>query len=52
VEPVLAILQRHHFISVFNSVVHPVRSQSGRVAAILASPMLADDPVVAETKVL
>ncbi|SFW27841.1 NACHT domain-containing protein [Luteibacter sp. UNCMF366Tsu5.1] len=52
VEPVLAILLRHQFISVFNSVVHPVRRQSGRVAAILASPMLADDPIIIETKAL
>ena len=50
VDPVLAILQRHQFISVFNSVVHPVRRQSGRVSAILSSPTLADDPVVVETR--
>lgn len=50
VGPVLAILQRHEFISVFNSVVHPVRRQSGRVSAILSSPTLADDPVVVETR--
>ena len=52
IDPVLAILQRHQFISVFNSVVHPVRRQSGRVEAILASPTLADDPVVAEVRAL
>jgi hypothetical protein len=50
VEPVLSMLQRHQFISIFNSVVHPVRHQSRRVAAILASPMLADDPLIIETK--
>lgn len=52
IDPVLAILQRNQFISVFNSVVHPVRRQSGRVEAILASPTLADDPVVAEVRAL
>ncbi len=52
VEPVLAILQRHQFVSVFNLVVHPVRRQSGRVEAILASPNLADDPVAAEVRAL
>lgn len=52
VEPVLAILQRHEFVSIFNSVVHPVRRQSGRVSAILSSPTLADDAIVVETRAL
>lgn len=52
IDPVLEILQRHQFVSIFNSVVHPVRRQSGRVEAILASPALADDPVVVEVRSL
>ena len=52
IDPVLAILQRNQFVSVFNSVVHPVRHQAGRVEAILASPTLADDPVVVEVRAL
>lgn len=52
VDPVLAILQRNQFVSVFNSVVHPVRHQAGRVEAILASPALSDDPVVVEVRAL
>lgn len=52
IDPVLAILQRHQFVSVFNSVVHPVRRQAGRVEAILASPALADDPVVLDVRAL
>jgi hypothetical protein len=50
IDPVLSILQRHQFVSVFNSVVHPVRRQSGRVEAILAAPNLAEDAVVAEVR--
>lgn len=52
IDPVLAILQRHQFVSVFNSVVHPVRRQAGRVEAILGSPALAEDPVVSEVRAL
>jgi hypothetical protein len=50
INPVLAILQRNNFISVYNSVVHPVRRQSGRVESILAAPSLSDDAVVVETR--
>lgn len=46
IDPVLAILERQRFISIFNSVVHPVRKQTTRVEQILASPMLCDDEVV------
>jgi hypothetical protein len=52
IDPVLAILQRHQFVSLFNSVVHPVRRQAGRVEAILAAPILADDPVATEVRAL
>lgn len=52
IDPVLVILQRHQFVSVFNSVVHPVRRQSGRVEAILAAPTLTEDAVVAEVRAL
>lgn len=52
IDPVLAILQRHQFVSVFNSVVHPVRRQAGRVEAILAAPNLSEDAVVVEVREL
>lgn len=50
IDPILSILQRNQFVSVFNSVVHPVRRQAGRVEAILASPALADDDVAREVR--
>lgn len=52
IDPILGVLQRHQFVSVFSGVVHPVRRQAGRVEAILASPALAEDPVVAEVRQL
>lgn len=52
IDPVLSILQRHHFVSVSNSVVHPVRRQSGRVEAILAAPALSDDAIAVEVRAL
>lgn len=52
IDPVLGLLQKHEFVSVFNSVVHPVRRRSGRVEAILAAPMLADDPLLEDLKAL
>lgn len=52
IDPVLTILQRNQFVSVFNSVVHPVRRQSVRVEAILAAPNLADDAIVIEVREL
>lgn len=50
IDPILGILQKHQFISIFNSVVHPVRRQSGRVESILASPALSDDAVLIEAR--
>lgn len=50
IDPVLSILQRNQFVSIFNLVVHPVRRQAGRVEAILSSPALADDVVVREVR--
>lgn len=52
IDPVLSVLQRHHFVSVYNSVVHPVRRHAGRVEAILDSPALANDPVIADVRAL
>lgn len=52
IEPTLEILERHHFISIFNSVVHPVRKQASRVERILSSPTLADDELVLEVRAL
>jgi hypothetical protein len=52
IDPVVALLRKHEFVSVFNSVVHPVRRHSARVEAILASPMLADDPLLTDIKAL
>lgn len=46
IEPIVSILQREDFVTVFNKVVHPVRRQSSRVEQILAAPSLSDDPVV------
>jgi hypothetical protein len=50
IDPVISLLQRHQFLSVFNSVVHPVRKQSARVDGILSSPSLSDDPVAVEVR--
>lgn len=52
IEPVIGLLQRNQFISVFNSVVHPVRKQASRVERILASPTLVEDPMVFEVRAL
>ena len=46
VEPVLDLLQQHRFITVFNSVVQPIRKQSPRVDKILMAPNLSDDDLV------
>lgn len=48
IEPVLQVLERNHFITVFNKVVHPVRKQSSRVEMILSSPTISSDQVVGE----
>ena len=52
IEPMVALLQRHQFISIFNQVVQPVRKQAARVENILASPMLSDDELVKEARQL
>lgn len=52
IDPVLEVLKRHRFISVFNSVVHPVRNQASRVEQILAAPTISNDAIIAETKLL
>ncbi len=52
IDPVISLLQRHLFLSVFNAIVHPVRKQSARVDRILASPSLSEDPVVVEVRAL
>ena len=52
ITPVLAVLERHHFITIFNKVVHPVRKQSARVERILSSPSVTTDDIVAEVLAL
>jgi len=48
IDPVLRILERHRFVSVFNKVVHPVRKQTSRVEKILSAPALSSDQIVIE----
>lgn len=43
--PVIAILEKDGFISIFNKVVHPVRKQHDRVNRILSAPAISDDPI-------
>jgi hypothetical protein len=50
IEPVINLLRKHEFLSIFNTVVHPVRKQGIRVEAILAAPMMSTDAVVQEAK--
>lgn len=50
VEAVVEALKQHNFVTVFNSVVHPVRRQRNRVEAILASPMICDDPLAIQIR--
>jgi hypothetical protein len=52
IDPVIGILKKHQFISVFNSVVHPVRKQGSRVESILAAPALSADALVLEVRAL
>jgi hypothetical protein len=52
IDPVLNVLSGHQFVSVFNSVVHPVRKQASRVEKILAAPTLSDDSIVIEVRKL
>lgn len=46
IQPVLELLQREGFVSIYNKVVHPVRRQHDRVNRILNAPALSDDPLV------
>lgn len=48
IEPVLQVLERNHFITTFNKVVHPVRKQGARVERILNSPTISTDQIVVE----
>lgn len=48
ISPVLHILERNKFITVFNKVVHPVRKQGSRVEKILSSPTTSSDPLIQE----
>lgn len=50
IEPVLAVLERQQFVSIFNSIAHPVRRQVSRVDAILAAPALSEDPIISEIR--
>lgn len=52
IAPVLDVLERHRFISVFNSVVHPVRKQASRVEKILASPSMCNDELIDAVRAL
>lgn len=52
IEPVLDLLQQHRFITVFNSVVQPIRKQSPRVDRILMAPNLSDDDLVKAVRAL
>lgn len=46
IDPVVSLLQREGFVTVFNKVAHPVRKQTSRVDRILAAPSISDDPIV------
>lgn len=48
VDPILQVLERHQFVTVFNKVVHPVRKQTSRVERILNSPTISTDNIVIE----
>ncbi len=52
IDPVLAVLERHHFITIYNKVVHPVRKQGSRVERILSSPSITTDDIVGEVLAL
>lgn len=52
IDPVLEVLQHHQFISIYSSIVHPVRKQALRVDQILAAPMLVNDALVIDIKAL
>lgn len=52
IDPVIHILERHQFVTIFNKVVHPVRKQSSRVNKILSSPSISTDALVLEVLAL
>ncbi|BCK88513.1 hypothetical protein MIZ01_2317 [Sideroxyarcus emersonii] len=52
IDPVLQVLERNEFITIFNKVVHPVRKKGSRVEKILNSPRISTDPIVAEITAL
>lgn len=52
ITPVLQVLERNDFITIFNKVVHPVRKQSARVEKILSSPSLSADKIISEISTL
>lgn len=48
IDPVLQILVKNKFVSIFNNVVQPVRRQASRVEAILAAPSASNDELLLE----
>lgn len=48
IDPVLQVLERNQFVTVFNKVVHPVRRQSARVEKILNSPIISTDKIISQ----
>ena len=52
IDPVLAVLERHHFVTIYNKVVHPVRKQGSRVERILSSPSITTDDIIMDVLVL
>lgn len=50
--PVIETLQKHGFVRIFNTVVHPVRRQSNRVDQILNAPSISTDELVIDVKKL
>ncbi|MCF1183481.1 hypothetical protein L0E83_08530 [Marichromatium gracile] len=43
---VLAVLERHDFIRIFNQVAHPVRKKTNRVISIMSAPSLCSDELI------
>lgn len=52
IQPVLQILERNQFVSIYNKIVHPVRKQSDRVEKILSNPSASTDQIIAEVMAL
>lgn len=48
IDPVIQVLVKHGFVSIFNNVVQPVRRQASRVEAILAAPSVSGDAILAD----